>query len=96
MFFLIRACFWIGVVWLLMPASMINGTAQGARGAGAIGLATDAAGTAVNLCRQRPSACQAVIRALAGNKTAPPAESTAQADVAPPRPATKPTKRKAG
>jgi len=96
MFFLIRACFWIGVVWLLMPASMINGTAQGARGAGAIALATDAAGAAVNLCRQRPSACQAVIRALAADKAAPPVESTAQADVTPPRPPAKPAKRKAG
>lgn len=96
MFFLIRASFWIGVVWLLMPAPMQNAALHGARGSSALELAGDAAGAAVTICRQRPAACQAVIRALAADKAAEPVESTAQADVAPQRPAAKPTKRKTG
>jgi len=96
MFFLIRACFWIGVVWLLMPASMQSAALHGARGSNAMELVGDAAGATLTLCRQRPAACDAVIRALAADKAAPPVESTAQADVPPPRPVAKPAKRKAG
>ena len=100
MFFLLRACFWICVVWLLMPIS-VQGTRPQASGHSSVGtkLAAEAVGTAATLCRQQAAACQAVILSLAGAKPQPggkPSDSTAEADLPIPLPVARPTKRKAG
>jgi hypothetical protein len=99
MFFLLRACFWICIVWLVMPNPIKGARPQASILAStAPSLVVQAIGTAASLCRQQPAACQSVIRNAATEKPQPGAkffESTAEADVPVPRPVARPVKRKA-
>ena len=100
MFFVLRACFWICVVWLLMPNPLLGARPQtSARAAAPPSLLAETVETAAHFCRQQKGTCQAVVRKVAADKLRQGAkllESTAEADLSVPLPVARPAKRKAG
>jgi hypothetical protein len=59
MFFLIRAFFWIGLVFFLMPGQRLLGEGANSKSViGSVPSATKLAGDVVHGCLDRPQACQ--------------------------------------